>query len=281
MRGAARHMEGATAQSTAPAPTILCPLTSYPAAERALPSAHDAAHLLGSDVLLFSAVEDPHMIDRREQYLQDVADRTRAPDAPPASVTVVADPHAPPALGHAASSPKVLTVMATSSMPLMHTGYVGSAAERVMREAYHPVILLGPHASTRLGDVTQIVVPCDGSPLSEHAVSVGKQWADRLDVPLWVVTVISLRDMRRPGFDHDAETNYVRRLAVAADAQWEVLRGDDTARTLTEWAGPTSLITMTTHGRSGFSRFKLGSVTVGVARWSEGPVMVTNGAPAA
>ena len=114
--------------------------------------------------------------------------------------------------------------------------------------------------------------------MSEHVLAEAELWSKRLGVPLWVVTAISRHDMRQPGYDRAAESNYVHRLANQVGAQWDVLHGADPARTIVDWAGP-SLIAMTTHGRSGFSRFKMGSVTVGVTRWSVAPVLVANGHP--
>lgn len=256
--------------------TVVCPLTTRPHAERALPSAFDAAMTLGVPLELFSAVEDPHMVVRCNSYLQQTGARTRGARTEVPGTNVIVDPNAPRALATRSASANVIMVMSTSTQPLMHTGYVGSAAERVVRESHHPVVLVGPHNETRLGDVARVVIACDGSPLSEEIVPDACAWAETLGVDLWVITVVDPRSLSGVDATPMAEANYVRRVASSANASWEVLHGHDPARALTEWAGPTSLIAMTSHGRSGFSRLTVGSVATGVTRWATGPVLVGN-----
>ncbi len=255
--------------------TVVCPLNGNPSAERALPSAFDAAALFDAELTLFSAVVDSHMVGRRRDYLDLLGAQRRCSGAHLPLSDVVVDPHAPRAIAERSASPSVLTVMATSSQPLLHTGYIGSAAERTTREAFNPSLLVGPHNKTRLCDVDRVVVACDGSQLSESALPHARTWADRLDVELWVITSLSPRDLDGSGYSSAAEPTYVRRLAKRFDAQWEVLHGPDPAKAIVQWAGP-SLIAMTSHGRNGLSRLTVGSVTTAVTRWATGPVLVAN-----
>ena len=59
------------------------------------------------------------------------------------------------------------------------------------------------------------------------------------------------------------------------DAKVEVLTGEDVAQTITSYAARTgaAFIAMSTHGRTGFRHFVLGSVTEGVVRSSTTPVI--------
>jgi nucleotide-binding universal stress UspA family protein len=256
--------------------TVVCPLADSPNAERALPSAYDAAAALGVSLELFSAVEDEHMVDRRQCHLEQAGTQTGGVGTDTPRVRVIVDPHAPRALAGRSASAEVLMVMATSSQPLMHTGYVGSAAERVVRESYHPVVLIGPHNQTRLGDVNRVVIACDGSALSEEIVPDACDWAERLSAEVWVVTMLDARHKGLANATPQTEANYVRRIASRINANWEVLHGHDPARTITDWAGPNALIALTSHGRSGFSRITVGSVATAVTRWATGPVLVGN-----
>jgi len=256
--------------------TVVCPLADSSNAERALPSAYDAANALGLSLELFSAVEDKHMVGRRQSHLEQAGARTRCVGTDAPRTQVIVDPHAPRALAGRSASADVVMVMATSSQPLMHTGYVGSAAERVVRESYHPVVLIGPRNQTRLGDVDRVVVACDGSALSEEIVPDACDWAKKLSAEVWVVTVLDSRHKSLANTTPQTEANYVRRIASRIDASWEVLHGHDPARTITDWAGPNSLIALTSHGRSGFSRITVGSVATAVTRWATGPVLVGN-----
>jgi nucleotide-binding universal stress UspA family protein len=256
-------------------PTVVCPLNSSPGAERAVPSAFDAAALLGAHLEFFSALEDVHIVERRRAYLQQIGEQQPSSDAIAPTINVVVDAHAPRAIAQRSAAADVVTVMATSSQPLLHTGYIGSAAEKVSRDAFNPTLLIGPHNDTRLSDVDRVVVPCDGSHLSEGILHDARRWADLLGIDLWVVTSISPRDLKKAGFDANTEPNYVRRIAAQVDAEWEVLHGPDPAKTIVKWAGD-ALIAMTTHGRSGLSRITVGSVTAATTRWATGPVLVAN-----
>lgn len=254
---------------------VVCPLDGGAAAERAVPSALDVADRFGASVELFSAVEDPHLVARRRRYLDDLVEGCGSATGREMFVNVVVDPHAPRALAERSNDDAVVTVMTTSSQPLLHAGYLGSAAERTAREASNATLLIGPRNTVRLGDVDRVVVPCDGSPLSEGILVDARSWADRLGVPMWIVSNVDPATTRHPAFRPAAESNLLRRLATEHDAQWEVLHGPDTAKAIAQWAG-TGLIAMTTHGRSGFSRLTVGSVTTAVTRWASGPVLVAN-----
>lgn len=254
--------------------SVICPVNGDERAERALDSAADVASLCSADLSLFSAVEDGHMVERRRAQVEDIAARRQSDGAnEPIKVDIVVDPHAPRAIAERAGMGDTMVVMASSSR-LLHSGYIGSAAERVAREAANPTLIVGPSCQTRLAEVERVVVPCDESQLSESALAPGREWADRLGVELWVVTVLDPGD--GAGADLGTESGYVRRLANGVDANWEVLHGPDAAKTIVQWAGA-SLIAMTTHGRTGISRIALGSVTTSVVRWAEGPVLVSNG----
>lgn len=248
------------------ATNVLCPLDGSPQAERALPAAMDAARLSDLPLTLFSAVEDEHMVTRQTDYLHECLGDVAA------KVEVVVDPHAPHAISEAGSHS--LVVMATSTQPLIHHGYLGSAAESVVRTRDLPTLLVGPRATLGLTDLDRTVACCDGSELSEVALEHGRKWADALDNELWVITV--LRPTYESANTSVSEHNYVSRLAKKVDAQWDVLHGTDPARAIASWAD-TALIVMTSHGRTGWSRLRMGSVTTATVRWASTPVLVLRG----
>lgn len=59
-------------------------------------------------------------------------------------------------------------------------------------------------------------------------------------------------------------------------AGWDVLHRDDPAEALAELDGQAevAVLVMATHGRTGWDRLRLGSVTVGTVRRSPVPVLV-------
>jgi nucleotide-binding universal stress UspA family protein len=185
-----------------------------------------------------------------------------------------------------AASGDAIVCMATAASLLPHQGHFGSHAEAVVRRLGRPVVLVGPAAATQLAaDVERVIVPVDGSAQSEAAVERASALAALLDVPLWVVTVVTAAQQRVAAAELGpdaaaAESGYVRLLSRQAartediDAQFEVLHGGDPADAILDFANPDGLVVMTTHGRSGLARLFAGSVTTSVVARSRHPVVV-------
>jgi nucleotide-binding universal stress UspA family protein len=251
---------------------VLCPIDGSEASARALVVAADAAAALQIPLRVFSAVEDPHEIaQQRAQVDFSVAEIAADIEI---DVDVTAAPHAPKAIV-AFAGDDALVVMATTTRLHVLSGYFGSATEHVIRTLHRPVVTVGPRCEHSLADITGVVVPCDGSALSEEAVPVAKAWADELGVELTVVSVLE----SRTAAEGTGPTNYVHNIAKRFDAQWEVLHGADPAKDIAGHAG-NRLIVMTSHGRSGFNRLRLGSVATETSRWAKAPVVIVNPAKA-
>lgn len=243
---------------------VLCPIDGSEASARALVVAADAAATLQIPLRVFSAVEDPHEIaERRAQTEFAVAGIDGDVD-----VEVTAAPHAPKAIV-AFAGDDALVVMATTTRPHVLAGYLGSATEHVIRTLHRPVLTVGPRCEHSLGEVSGVVVPCDGSAFSEEALPIGRAWADQLGVEMTVVSVLD----EQAAEAGTGETNYVHNLGQKFDAQWDVLHGNDPAQAIADQAGD-RLIVMTSHGRSGFSRLRLGSVATETTRWAKAPMII-------
>lgn len=184
-----------------------------------------------------------------------------------------------------AAGSNALVCMGTAASVRFHSGHFGSVAEAVTRQLGRPLALVGPEMEPEPGSSTKkVVVAIDGSPLSEMGIDVGAELASILGVPLWLVTVITPKQMsasREVGVDTAAmESNYVhnRSQAVAADydieVDYEVLHRDDAAEAIVEFVGDDGTAVLTTHGRSGLSRLVAGSVATGVVAKSKRAVFV-------
>lgn len=244
---------------------VLCPVDGSDASARALPTAIAIAHRLDLQLTVLSCVSDEQ---DRQSRRSSIASQLRqlAPCDIGAKVDVVVAQDVPATLvaraGHGG-----LVVMATTTRLHLTAGQLGSATEQVIRTLKRPVVTVGPDVEVAVDELDGVVVACDGSPLSELALPVGREWADRLGVPLTVVSVLA-----PTAGDDPAEGNYVRNLAADHDASWEVLHGDDVAETLSTYAG-SQLIVMTSHGRTGWSRFRYGSVATATTRLASVPVV--------
>ena len=139
----------------------------------------------------------------------------------------------------------------------------------------------------------RIVVPLDGSPISEQALPCVRQLARGLSIPVTLVTVV---DASMPGLGHglnadihEHETaahleehaaSYVNRVAMGL--QWEgidintVTPHGTPAREIAAEAArtPNALIVMSGHGRSGVARWWLGSVADQTLRLAETPMLI-------
>lgn len=140
----------------------------------------------------------------------------------------------------------------------------------------------------------RIVVPLDGSRLAEEALPTAERMASLLTVPILLLRVVDLTQLPWYGQfgmsmeyvaseqallgDTDAATSYIQTVAERITASGipvvaEVRRGL-TTRVLIEATRPGDLIVMASHGRSGMTRFFLGSVAEEILRHALVPVLL-------
>ncbi len=138
----------------------------------------------------------------------------------------------------------------------------------------------------------KIVVPLDGSKEAEHALDVALYFAKLYDAELLLIQVsdlpitmaesmgqkyLELREQLR-----QESIAYLKRLEAKLQlrdkVQTRVVEGHPVERLLEvckEFSA--DLVVMTSHGRSGFERWLLGSVTESFARRSPAPVLILRG----
>jgi nucleotide-binding universal stress UspA family protein len=170
---------------------------------------------------------------------------------------------------------------------------LGSVADRVARHATVPTLVIRGGERGVAPPVGRIVVPLDGSNLSELALPHAMDLADVLGVPVALVRVLDtavLGEAARLG--NYAATRYVEAIdTVRSAASAYLTRHEQTVRDrdiavssqliegspANELLGAIregDLVVMTTHGRSGFSRWLLGSVADKIVRYGAGPVLL-------
>jgi len=263
---------------------MLVPLDGRDASLRSVPVAGRIADRLELSLRLMTVADDP---DAATARLGSLAERL-LPGRDVAIDAASGDPAE--AIVQAAGTDK-LVCMATGATLLPHGGHVGSVAEEVVREVGRPVILLGPRADLDPGKPTErIVVPVDGSAMSELAIDVAGDLAKALGAEAWLVSVIPPK--LEVAAEHQigrnigaAEVGYVRRLArelghqFGIETGYEVLHIKDTAEAILDFTSHDGAVVMTTHGRSGLSRLFAGSVARGVVARSSRPVIVYRPSP--
>lgn len=264
-----------TAPSIADMKELLIPLDGGRSSERGVPVAGRLADRLGLRLCLFTVGGDAGA-------LKDVAERL----LPGRSVEVEVGSGDTVAAIVAAADDDRVVCMATAGSLLPHAGHVGSVAEGVVRDIGRPVFLVGPRMEPHPGEYTKrVIVPVDGSELSELALDVAGDLARALDVPVWVVNSVPQKNEEKaraamadefraaePGYVLHQARELEKRFGV--DGEYEVLHVDDPARSIVDFAGDDGTVVMTTHGRSGLSRVFAGSVATGVVAHSARAVMV-------
>jgi nucleotide-binding universal stress UspA family protein len=173
-----------------------------------------------------------------------------------------------------------LIVMSTHGRGGLGRWLFGSVADRVLRTAAVPVLLI-PAACERTwpgGHVSRILVPLDGSPLAEEALVPAGELAAALGAELTLLTVIEpLYDADPVGFPYHAadpevdrtqarhylDTVADRRLPSGVPARPQVVidRPSSSIARIAR-ARDADLIVMATHGHGGLARLLLGSVAV-------------------
>ncbi len=204
--------------------------------------------------------------------------------------------------------PTALVMMSTHGRGGISRWALGSVADRVIHAIHNPLLTvrtaqLGrPASATPL--VETVVVPLDGSPLSELAIPHAVGVATALSANIVVLRATPTEEHYRhrismitppPGttrafylatpselLAEDAATAaaYLADIKnrIATDHQVEItvehIESDDAAQTIVERASArSSLVVMTTHGRGGLGRLMMGSVADRVIRHSNAPVL--------
>jgi nucleotide-binding universal stress UspA family protein len=200
----------------------------------------------------------------------------------------------------AAADTTALVAMGTHGRSGINRWLLGSVAEKVLRAGRNPLLLVRSTASGGSGGeatLRSIVVPLDGSELSEQALPYATLFAKELRLSVVLVRSYDIRqgisayqdvfpDWEKLEAEAKAEaTAYLddigqelRKQGVTQVAR--VVTYGDPAGQIIELAGATanSFVAMGTHGRSGVQRWTLGSITEKVARHSAAPVLVIRAA---
>jgi nucleotide-binding universal stress UspA family protein len=192
-----------------------------------------------------------------------------------------------------------LIAMATRGRSGIHRWLMGSVAEKVLRGATNPLLLVrGNEEGKSEGEAAlkSIVVPLDGSKLAESVLPRAVELAKTLSLAIVLTRAYQIplsaayAGAEAPYIpNQDALLNLVREEAGAyleekvnelhqngVEKVSSVLLVGSGADEIIDLARstPDNLIAMCTHGRSGVKRWVLGSVTEKVVRHSGDPVLV-------
>jgi nucleotide-binding universal stress UspA family protein len=197
-----------------------------------------------------------------------------------------------------AGSDATLTAMATHGRSGINRLLMGSVAEKVLRSAINPLILIRASEeanSEALAVLKSVIVPLDGSELAETVLSPVVQLANALKLEVILLRAYQIPMNTYAGMEDSYPIDYEKiGVALKEEAQ-NYLEGkvaelkrngiEKLSFVISEGSGageiialgrrtPENLIAMCTHGRSGIKRWVLGSVTEKVVRLCGDPVLI-------
>jgi nucleotide-binding universal stress UspA family protein len=186
-------------------------------------------------------------------------------------------------LAHASEYRPTLIAMATHGRSGIDRWTRGSIAERVLRESPFPVLLANPHVEGGKQDLKKILVPLDGS---DPAATILPSVLELAQGSGAEVVLVHALEAQQPaglpiaGITETAEQAAVvlatfqaqlpgvrvRSLTPKGSSAYAILHAVDTEKP--------DLVAMTTHGRSGASRWLFGSVAEHVLHQCRAPLLL-------
>jgi nucleotide-binding universal stress UspA family protein len=263
--------------------TIIVPLDGSELAERALTPAAALAKRTGAHVIVMTSQIGGVVVEPKH-YLADVAAQARISDA---DVVVNRDRSVVSALKLiVADAADPVVCMSTHGRSGLGQALLGSSAEQAIHELRMPLLLIGPHVDPELAIRFESVVVCtDGTSTSQAIIAAVSNWIRDLRLQVWAVHVLDPKARRSSAVGREESATEFGAVNTVAESlptpggvgvKRDVLRRGDIADAIVEYARDVlaSLIAMATHGRTGFARFALGSVTSAVVHRAPCPVLV-------
>jgi nucleotide-binding universal stress UspA family protein len=286
--------------------TILVPLDGSPLAEAVLPHVRGLAALFGARVHLLHVIESPDQIvvgkgaeagtvERRGYYLTEQAASFAGAGI---EVTTEVQIGRPPAviLERATAEGATLIAMASHGYSGLRRWTLGSVTDKVVHAAKVPVFVVrAPDAVAPSAEgIRRIMIPLDGSDLARSAIQPAVEIAERAEADLLLLTAM---EPASDAYAMVAHTDLLTALDTALQAERQELGADPrlaghTVNALVAEGMPADvivdvaahreidLIVMATHGRSGLSRWALGSVADKVLHSTTVPLVLVRVPPA-
>jgi nucleotide-binding universal stress UspA family protein len=183
--------------------------------------------------------------------------------------TVVRRGVVPVVLCEEAREADLLTMGRWGEHALWATGLLGSAVECVVRKVQRPVLVAsGPYEAPR-----RALVAFDGSAHARTALALGIEVAERIGLPLALLTVGDDPARRAAALDEAAAACEAAGLRPVRLSN----KGEPAAEIASE-ASPETLVFMGAYGHSPMRELVLGSVTEQVMRAARGPIVLCRGA---
>ena len=289
---------------------LLVPLDGSAFAEAALSVAMDLASRAEAQVALATVREPITALAYQdwvspedgweERYLTEVASRVQAEMGSEVPTATLEGPVDEALKEYAEETGTDLVVMATHGRGALSRAWLGSATDSLVRTSDIPILLVRPEEGEEREetvDIRRILVPLDGSDLSEAALEPAVVLGRLYDAAITLLRVVHYptglaspylpdtvtlnqqvvkeAEERARSYLQDVAGRLERRgLEVDVEVLVEPASGAGILHYLRDGDVDVDLVVMATHGRGGLSRVLLGSVADKVVRGAHLPVLV-------
>ncbi|HEX3151088.1 MAG TPA: universal stress protein [Gemmataceae bacterium] len=270
--------------------TIMVPLDGSPAAECAIPWAlalakrmNGAVRLVGvhappavmfdGESMVGNIIPDISIRQKEVDYFAAVQARVHEPDVP-----VIADLLDGSVISSLADYAGKLgprwAVMATHGRGAMARFLLGETATEFVRRSPCPVLLIHEGEPKPGSDVSNVLIPLDGSELAEQMLGPAAQFARAFGAPITLLIAQADCQLADPvGYlNQQADRLRADGLTVETRVVTEGHAAEAIVATATARAG--TVIALATHGRGGLSKLVWGSITEAVVHRTTAPVLV-------
>lgn len=261
---------------------ILVPVDGSPFSEEVITYALTLAKSTGATLALLRIAGSESKMDEAESYVRSLAAGLNAEGLTVAPRGDLADD----ILAEARRVPNTLVAITTHGRGGLLTAILGSVARKILLASDTPVLVYRPKGTSvgyELSEITTVLLPLDGTSLSESMGAQAATWARNLKASLMIVQVlpaVASVDPRTRGSDV-LESSYIA--AYASDIKkefgvridWDVLHGDP-VDAISTFVGARRdiLAVMATRGRSALQSAVLGSVTSGLVHKVGMPIIL-------
>ena len=275
---------------------VLVPLDGSELAERAIPYATAIAKSEGSEVILFTVSTDSKQLDRPMKAYLDINAKDLEAQKVKVSAVVAYGNVAEEVIKFAEKNKVNLIIISTHGHSGIKRWMLGSVAEKILYAICTPVLLVKSKAQkTSKVEFKKVLVPLDGSAFSETSLPYVKEltegtgrevillrvseppilpadrspdikpsWEEYRDMLMAEIKQQALEYLERVKADFKAEPTRIQVvLGKATDSILQVAQKEKA-----------DLIAMTTHGRTGVSRWVYGSVATRIVGESLQPILL-------
>jgi nucleotide-binding universal stress UspA family protein len=261
---------------------LIVPVDGSPASLRSLAVAASMAARVGGTVQAVTVVDRRNAAEQaRSELARGIEQLGPLPVQPTQCVLFNPDDSVASIVARLVDSTAGAAPVMSSHGHARSAAVLGSTTDEVLHHLFGPVIVIGPRCRVEGSGALDgvYVVPLDGSDRADSVLPIVAAWTIEFAGSPWLVEVV---DEARPSGSDVVESAYVSHRAaelrkrIGRGVEHEVLHGDHPAHAIVDFASTehASLIFLTTHGRTGLTRLRSGSVAAEVVRRAPCPVVL-------